>query len=136
MGTTKPHSYTKNISWNHPHVCGDYLIVNYGCSYCSESPPRMWGLRGTQYLDVISFRITPTYVGTTLEFFRGIANVTNHPHVCGDYQLSWLHCIIALESPPRMWGLLNNAFFLPDDFRITPTYVGTTDIENILLLSE
>ena len=57
-----------NISYqDHPHVCGKYRTgwLKYNGSW--GSPPRMWEVPKGDSKITKMFRITPTYVGSTIK---------------------------------------------------------------------
>ncbi len=134
----------------HPHVCGDNNGVIPGRGYWRGTPPRMWGqltLLGSGGLGLGTpprmwgqltralrlqgaNRNTPTYVGTTAGFHRRGSGAAEHPHVCGDNVGAPENPARPSGTPPRMWGQLQPSNLSNLLLRNTPTYVGTTRLEN------
>ena len=109
---------------DHPHVCGENFGTVSFVRPRTGSPPRMWG----EYRDHHAVRrllgITPTYVGRITRCGTLACSIRDHPHVCGENRrLSGLS-LLAVGSPPRMWGELHNSRCAGCARRITPTYVG------------
>ena len=55
-------------AWNkdHPHACGDKLVLIYGISLIIGSSPCVWGQVKLTFLKHIHRRIIPMRVGTRL----------------------------------------------------------------------
>ena len=86
----------------------------------------MWVVQDYSVSVTIFMRITPTYVGSTLQYTLYILGIWDHPHVCGQYSHQWYSRHLPLGSPPRMW-VVHHLFYFPENQpRITPTYVGST----------
>ncbi len=65
-------------------VRGDNVSPSkYSCE-THGSPPRAWGQRSSLFSIFVSFRFTPTCVGTTGRQKRMPLRLTVHPHVRGD----------------------------------------------------
>ena len=88
---------------NHSHVCGINRGTKWQVLISNESFPRMWD----QPVCVISlsatFRIIPTYVGSTRISAYSPTTSSNHSHVCGINWLSSFAVSLIHESFPRMW---------------------------------
>ena len=93
---------------DHPHVCGKYL----------KRYPSLKKSNG----------ITPTYVGSTVVRKQDHTCLKDHPHVCGKYLGVQFDNVNYMGSPPRMWEVLLYKIHIDTILRITPTYVGSTDI--------
>ena len=126
MGTTTkfPSSATEN--WDHPHIRGDHTFYLYRLITLIGSPPHTWGPRPICRRILRRDRITPTYVGTTLQCQRNCSGVWDHPHIRGDHQITTRGRQNPIGSPPHTWGPQNPGAIQPGSVRITPTYVGTT----------
>ena len=70
--------------------------------------------------------ITPTYVGNTTWSTKNTKELKDHPHLRGEYTVTWLDDCLAWGSPPPTWGIPFNTDVPFDEFGITPTYVGNT----------
>ena len=119
---------------NHSHVCGiNYLENEYGQQW-DESFPRMWDQHRHFSLPCHSFRIIPTYVGSTLRLEPSFNVPPNHSHVCG---INFNGCSTGyriIESFPRMWDQLKCPHALCSSGRIIPTYVGSTSFHQSSLV--
>ena len=49
-----------------------------------------------------------------------------HPHACGEYSEAALARSVYLETPPRMWGILDRKAITEAGNGNTPTHVGNT----------
>ena len=111
----------------HPHVCGEYSSFLRRKSLNDGSPPRVWGIHGRPACRRRSSRFTPTCVGNTRRFAHaGSWPVTDHPHVCGEYDGLALDARQASGSPPRVWGIRQLTDMALLSQRFTPTCVGNT----------
>ena len=126
VGNTQEHPEGKKIDWDHPHVCGEYIIQQLNPPAGKGSPPRMWGIHKNTRKGRKSTGITPTYVGNTSSSSLIRQQGKDHPHVCGEYFGSNKPQFIVLGSPPRMWGIQQVVFPAVFPVGITPTYVGNT----------
>ena len=71
-------------------------------------------------------RIIPTYVGSTGRKSSAVSEGANHSHVCGINSLIVPRHVPMAESFPRMWDQRKTLDNIPAQFRIIPTYVGST----------
>ena len=109
MGSTASSRSQHTLSWNHPHVYGEYLTLATVSPMVIESPPCVWGVRVVKLVDqrchgitpmcmgsthdcikaIVRFaRITPMCMGSTGKFVELMFTPGNHPHVYGEYSLS------------------------------------------------
>ena len=126
VGSTTVNDKADWFPANHSHVCGINWGIVDGLIFDNESFPRMWDQLFIITLFWLPRRIIPTYVGSTLadSEFRRIH--TNHSHVCGINAPHSATSPASSESFPRMWDQL---IVTNDDglqYRIIPTYVGST----------
>ena len=126
VGSTKLGGGNDMAMWDHPHVCGKYLIYLQVIEMVVGSPPRMWEVLTLLFISDISFRITPTYVGSTITEEVQVIDSGDHPHVCGKYFSASAIGLPASGSPPRMWEVRTTQLIHLYYCRITPTYVGST----------
>ncbi len=68
---TRVGNTAKNPQWVakdavHPHACGEYAVPDRPAETHRGSPPRVWGIRGTEHQGTGHGRFTPTRVGNTL----------------------------------------------------------------------
>ena len=85
----------------------------------------MWGQELFYHKPVLSLRIIPTRVGTSLGQLSHIALYEDHPHACGDKTINRAERGKEKGSSPRVWGQVGD--FMNDliKSRIIPTRVGT-----------
>ena len=126
MGNTQCTGSGPTSTWDHPHVCGEYVSFLFHSTPRLGSPPRMWGIHHNARFRVPDGRITPTYVGNTKSAVWDTGRSSDHPHVCGEYFLCSFLVSPFIGSPPRMWGILCPFLYKRGLARITPTYVGNT----------
>ncbi len=72
----------------HPHVCGEYLVIDRKTLARNGSPPRVWGIPGKGRRIACCRRFTPTCVGNTPAISLPSLYAPVHPHVCGEYESS------------------------------------------------
>ena len=111
---------------NHSHVCGINISKCHRYFSLFESFPRMWDQPSVNVNTSPKDRIIPTYVGSTRPRYNFFCVCANHSHVCGINMKSLLAALVTLESFPRMWDQRVTGRALISDFRIIPTYVGST----------
>ncbi len=110
----------------HPHACGEYYRRIAAAVCCTGSPPRLWGIHPHIVELVKHWRFTPTPVGNTFTTLGWQPTCTVHPHACGEYVLAVEGTVTARGSPPRLWGILQEAAQFVLGERFTPTPVGNT----------
>ena len=116
--TRKPHrriiptrvgtSHTKRIvtaaRQDHPHACGDKLLLNGNGFPDTGSSPRVWGQGCSPAASIILAGIIPTRVGTSLELKEPELRYEDHPHACGDKRSVLQLKPVCPGSSPRVWG--------------------------------
>ncbi len=98
------------------------------------SPPRAWGQLPVLRAGIQWFRFTPTGVGTTYPSASSPSPFEVHPHGRGDNGRAVGLARPLIGSPPRAWGQLFTTRDCVEAPRFTPTGVGTTVLEDILVL--
>ncbi len=73
----------------------------------------------------LTYRFTPTCVGTMMFGDMPANLIPVHPHVRGDNYFSNLHYKFLTGSPPRAWGQCVIEIIANKYLRFTPTCVGT-----------
>ena len=68
-----------DLSWDHPHACGDKRPRRTRAPLVSGSSPCVWGQVNFHLLHLLAFRIIPMRVGTRLKKSRKIAVLQNQP---------------------------------------------------------
>ena len=84
-GTTWRSYRGKTNSWDHPRLCGDYLLPACRCKVHLGSPPPVRGLLTTVSQKIQHLRITPACAGTTFNGCKSLGHNGDHPRLCGDY---------------------------------------------------
>ena len=132
VGTRRQTRDVKAVDEDHPHACGDKNITIMNRTLNPGSSPRVWG----QVLDLLKHlldrRIIPTRVGTRRQTRDVKAVDEDHPHACGDKNITIMNRTLNPGSSPRVWGQ-DDIFSCADNtIRSIPTRVGT---RNVTLLS-
>mgnify|MGYP007019849226 FL=1 len=110
----------------HPHVRGDDCDGQVKLFALGGSPPRAWGRLRHAAISSIHVRFTPTCVGTTYYPCAYVEWNPVHPHVRGDDRAHVASYAALCGSPPRAWGRPRHSRLATEEFRFTPTCVGTT----------
>ena len=76
----------------HPHACGDKQLRFWHWLKGVGSSPRVWGQDTPRIERTGSHGIIPTRVGTSLSCAPALLCLRDHPHACGDKNVS--------KSPP------------------------------------
>ena len=106
VGTRSPLSFFVTFCEDHPHACGDKLLI------CVSK--------------IIRSGIIPTRVGTSSSWSIMPVKMKDHPHACGDkYEIACYFLLIS-GSSPRVWGQVTVVHNGKIGVRIIPTRVGTS----------
>ena len=54
--------------------------------------------------------------------------IEDHPHIHGEYPMDDLGKMLEVGSPPHTWGIPRHQRKMMNDERITPTYMGNTQL--------
>ena len=71
--------------WDHPRVCGEYLVDLPPAPTTIGSPPRVRGIQALALMLFAAVRITPACAGNTDLTCDGARSGGDHPRVCGEY---------------------------------------------------
>ncbi len=126
VGKTSWCGTNSGLSWKHPHACGEDSPQPGLGDVLVETPPRVWGRRGSGALRKAASGNTPTRVGKTPRKSRPAPNGRKHPHACGEDPLSPIWKASGMETPPRVWGRQRAYQVIADYLGNTPTRVGKT----------
>ena len=109
---------------DHPHGCGEKHAFQDRKKGYNGSSPRVWGKGLRRCSDQSRIRIIPTGVGKRLPCRLSKSLHTDHPHGCGEKEISFFDSPQVPGSSPRVWGKgrLDGIDRLPN--RIIPTGVG------------
>ena len=72
--------------------------------------------------------ITPIYMGSTFPQGKQKATNQDHPHIHGEHQQTVRTTLPSTGSPPYTWGALPSHIHCYTISRITPIYMGSTNI--------
>ncbi len=106
VGNTQPSLWNQCDRPVHPHLRGEYRVVEVHLYVGVGSPPPAWGILPLSVPRLRATRFTPTCVGNTRELVRQLSAETVHPHLRGEY--------------------VGSAARVGDENRFTPTCVGNT----------
>ena len=126
VGTSHSRFLSLQLRKDHPHACGDKLIVFVQGHDFVGSSPRVWG----QVMPSITFPvkdgIIPTRMGTRERQRVHLAADRDHPHAYGDKPPLIRQIWKKLGSSPRVWG--QDQLWSVDNGRkrIIPTRMGTS----------
>ena len=126
VGTRTVLSVCVPLVWDHPHACGDKLIVELVYRQLAGSSPRVWGQEVSSLPFPSQPRIIPTRVGTSLPELVYEIDLKDHPHACGDKEMCTARYRQLLGSSPRVWGQALSNFINLSYPGIIPTRVGTS----------
>ena len=105
---------------------GEYFSETFYLLDFEGSPPLAWGIPIRAGFMLTMRRITPTCVGNT-DHWGWIPSVSrDHPHLRGEYFLTWPRPAAIKGSPPLAWGIQLAIDKLGNLVGITPTCVGNT----------
>ena len=107
-------------------MCGEYSNTIYEANKAVGSPPRVRGIRSTRSRVIRNFGITPACAGNTPSVSVTVNNPWDHPRVCGEYFFAILAPSFHAGSPPRVRGILTDAYEVKSIYRITPACAGNT----------
>ena len=113
---------------DHPHACGDKSATVIDMLPALGSSPRVWGQVTVFSYTVKDYRIIPTRVGTSVTESYQVSVTLDHPHACGDKDLSDSLAKLFTGSSPRVWGQEDKSSVQRFLHRIIPTRVGTSRV--------
>ena len=106
MGSTSAYSASARRSWDHPHACGEHILITSSSQTGLGSSPRVWGALHCCRHWRVKEGIIPTRVGSTSMTLDKKAP--------------------QLGSSPRVWGALEIERHELEAAGIIPTRVGST----------
>ena len=109
---------------DHPRPCGEKTFAYYHDSTCTGSPPPMRGKAKTKMLLNEFIGITPAHAGKRLARYSSSASDQDHPRPRGEKQVSRVHCVRNLGSPPPTRGKVAAVALILTVVRITPAHAG------------
>ena len=125
-GSTRCRARIRASDRDHPRVCGEHASDPFQPNTSTGSSPRMRG--ALRHLCEVSRAdgIIPAYAGSTPDETAIVANVWDHPRVCGEHRPSLMRFVITLGSSPRMRGAPFDIGSPLRRVRIIPAYAGST----------
>ena len=115
-----------NIKQDHPHACGDKRFTIFSVNSETGSSPRVWGQVLFFFVLLFTCGIIPTRVGTRNIKIANNVLYKDHPHACGDKNISYASLKSLTGSSPRVWGQVCKTSAKLNELRIIPTRVGTS----------
>ena len=104
VGKTSIDDDNSSQSTDHPHVCGENVLI-----FASNAPnigpsPRVWGKPDGAEKEANTERTIPTCVGKTDPEKGPKEKDADHPHVCGENHLVTPAERLNVGPSPRVWG--------------------------------
>ena len=130
VGTSRATVTVREKERDHPHACGDKLMLGAGSAQKMGSSPRVWGQVSVLFDSQFFSRIIPTRVGTSDKVSFYYLFLWDHPHACGDKRSMDFVGEGFIGSSPRVWGQEVCLIIESRGIRIIPTRVGTSTPEN------
>ena len=125
-GKTPASRGAPGLSWDHPRVCGENMVL---CVYTRSpvgSPPRVRGKLPRDYLQKSATGITPACAGKTKYENGATVNTRDHPRVCGENFTPLPFPMMVVGSPPRVRGKRSTFPYKKTVAGITPACAGKT----------
>ena len=110
----------------HPHACGENIILAFLSRFLIGTSPRVWGELGHQEQRKTIRRNIPTRVGRTKPCKGLVCTSPEHPHACGENLVSIAPTGASIGTSPRVWGERKSRIQLTHGNRNIPTRVGRT----------
>ena len=132
MGTRELQPRKGRNHRDHPHACGDKIVLLPPLISYVGSSPRVWGQDAEFTAAIEEKRIIPTRVGTSQRDSPPLKFLRDHPHACGDKRPCQRDSPPLKGSSPRVWGQACLLAPLLSFLRIIPTRVGTRRTTSIL----
>ena len=110
----------------HPHMCGENSTAELEAQIANGTSPHVWGKREAARMETGLRRNIPTCVGKTIGLVSVRADLTEHPHMCGENASSCHGMSSAAGTSPHVWGKRLRVRREEDGVRNIPTCVGKT----------
>ena len=85
-GNTKSDKYCQNLYWDHPRLCGEYLLSPSIWCVMLGSSSLVRGIRGRNGTKGLLDRIIPACAGNTGSKHWLTTDSKDHPRLCGEYR--------------------------------------------------
>lgn len=131
LGITPAHAGKKLLQssggireWDHPRMCGEKSMYDYGNNTAQGSPPYVRGKARANSAIGNDAGITPAHAGKSNPRRGWSLWSQDHPRACGEKFPSKLLSVVILGSPPRMRGKARLHTDPHNKGRITPAHAG------------
>ena len=110
----------------HPHMCGEFSTRVHMSASVVGSSPHVWGIHCGESVEIRHPRFIPTCVGNSLHPVSIYTTYPVHPHMCGEFSLSFVIHSAMVGSSPHVWGIqqIRNVHVIKE--RFIPTCVGNS----------
>lgn len=112
-GNTKSDKYCQNLYWDHPRLCGEYLLSPSIWCVMLGSSSLVRGIRGRNGTKGLLDRIIPACAGNTFESISRILHSEDHPRLCGEYAKLGSDQITTMGSSPLVRGIHSKKLDFP-----------------------
>ena len=112
-GNTKNDKYCQNLYWDHPRLCGEYLLSPSIWCVMLGSSSLVRGIRGRNGTKGLLDRIIPACAGNTLVWYFKIKYAKDHPRLCGEYCKQHVGQLKMLGSSPLVRGIHSKKLDFP-----------------------
>ena len=104
MGSTDNSEWEHENYRDHPHIHGEHREYTASEIANKGSPPYTWGAHRPLCPSVARRRITPIYMGSTLNYNFANGTIKDHPHIHGEHSCVVISRPPYAGSPPYTWG--------------------------------
>lgn len=112
-GNTKSDKYCQNLYWDHPRLCGEYLLSPSIWCVMLGSSSLVRGIRGRNGTKGLLDRIIPACAGNThkVDCWEWLSQ--DHPRLCGEYTLTDADFADIWGSSPLVRGIHSKKLDFP-----------------------
>ena len=125
VGTRNQKSRCITTARDHPHACGDKVMLGVPATKSAGSSPCVWGQDSRTFHTALPLGIIPMRVGTRYLEKSIIDFSQDHPHACGDKGNNSNRLLAGQGSSPCVWGQVTSYLSHFLGRRIIPMRVGT-----------
>ena len=123
-GKSFPTGCNSSLAQDHPRVCGEKTLYSGIRLVVLGSPPRVRGKGEQTARPHYHMRITPACAGKRRLSAKTASRSRDHPRVCGEKLVQFVHFRCPKGSPPRVRGKEDTAGSLDAVRGITPACAG------------
>ena len=114
----------------HPHTCGEHRVRGEVRHRANGSSPHLWGTSTAQNVSKMLNRFIPTPVGNIAPLPARTADITVHPHTCGEHHTSSSLRKRYAGSSPHLWGTCRTDQGRTSQPWFIPTPVGNMSVDH------